>query len=282
MAGNSTALRRLIINADDFGFSPGVTDGILKCHRQGILTSTTLMTTMPDRDRAIALAQETPTLGVGIHLCLTQGTPLTRCSALLDRAGDFPRSLPALFLRLRSDKARGQALEEWSAQVEAARARGLFPTHLDSHKHIHHFPALQNAAIAVAQRFGIHHIRCARELSNAPSLPRASPSYRLLAHIAQKFARRLPAGVTTTDWFYGLASTGRSKEALWLQFAENCPPGTGEFMVHPGFTHDIDATQTRLLSQRSDEMVALLSASVRDALAGRGIALIRYDQLSTS
>ena len=64
---------QLIINADDFGFSPGITDGILHAHKTGILTSTTLMSTMPDRDRAIELAKTTPTLGVGIHLCLTQG-----------------------------------------------------------------------------------------------------------------------------------------------------------------------------------------------------------------
>src|SRR5438477_10950552 len=94
--------RRLIVNADDFGFSPAVTDGILRCFHEGILTSTTLMTTMPDRERAIALAKPFApdnaqpgrrTLGIGIHLCLTQGTPLTPCRGILNPDGTFPRSL---------------------------------------------------------------------------------------------------------------------------------------------------------------------------------------------
>ena len=82
---------------------------------------------------------------------MTQGVPLTRVAALLDRQGHFPRSLGTLFLRLREKKGgRRQAVEEWSAQVEYAKKRGLVPTHLDSHKHIHHFPALHGAVIEVA------------------------------------------------------------------------------------------------------------------------------------
>src|SRR4051812_13345469 len=97
---------RLIINADDFGFSPGVTDGILHAHARGVLTSTTLMTTMPDCDRAIDLAGAYGRLGVGIHLSLTQGKPRTHCRRILSREGEFFRSLPRLFLKLRSAAAR--------------------------------------------------------------------------------------------------------------------------------------------------------------------------------
>ena len=273
------ANRRIIINADDLGFSVGVTDGILQCHREGVLTSATLMTTMPDRDRAIELAKSAPTLGVGIHLCLTQGTPLTKCDAIT-RRGQFPRSLPKLAFRLMHAAARDQAVEEWSAQVAYAIDRGLRPTHVDSHKHIHHLPALQDAVLTVAERFGIRHVRCARELSPQPGWARPALSYRILMRCASGLARKMAAkNITATDWFYGLATTGRTTADVWRKLIAAAPPGVGEVMVHPGFITDITAGDTRLLQERLDEQAALLDPTVRDAFAKGHIELTHYGKL---
>src|SRR5690242_9691793 len=134
--------KRLVVNADDLGFSVGVTDGILRSHREGILTSATLMATMPDRERAVDLSGQLPGLGVGVHLCLTQGKPLTKCTRIAGGDGQLVRSVPRLFWKLKSKEARQQAEEELVAQIEWAKARGVKITHVDSHKHVTHWPGL--------------------------------------------------------------------------------------------------------------------------------------------
>ena len=272
-------MTKLIINADDFGFSRGVTDGILRSHREGILTSTTLMVNMPDRDRAIDLVGETgggATLGVGIHLNLTQGEPLTKCSRIVGRDGKLIRSLPKLFLKLHSKAARQEAEEEMRAQVGYAVKRGLKPTHVDSHKHVCHVPLLHEALIRVCQETGVGWVRCAREV-RVPGTPAMAAAYRIQVRFARMLAKRVTAaGLKTTDWFFGLATTGRTDAAVWGALAMNPPEGLGEVMVHPGYVGDVTRADTRLLRERVVEMEALCDARVRVALRAAGIRLVRY------
>lgn len=259
---------QLIVNADDFGFSVAVTDGILHAHSDGILTSTTLMTTMPDRDRAIDLAGQTPRLGVGIHLSLTQGTPLTPCRRLLSKAhGSFHRSLPKLFWALRHSDARRQAQDELTTQIRYARERGLTPTHVDSHKHVCHLPLLHRPLLAACAAAEIRWIRTAREV-RIPGTPSPSPPYRLLSRFGRQLAiKAREAGIQTTDWFFGLATTGRTDAAVWQALAAHLPEGLGEVMVHPGYINGLTPADTRLLQERLTELDALCEPSVRDALA---------------
>lgn len=268
----------LIINADDFGFSPGVTDGILRSHREGLLTSTTLMTNMPDRDRAIDLAGQTPTLGVGIHLNLIQGKPLTPCKRLLNSASEFKRSLPKLFLALRSSDARKQAADELRAQIQYAQNRGLSPTHVDAHKHTTHFPALHGPIIDVCKSTNIPALRCAREIKlSGIALPLP---YRIQAHFARALARKaIAAGLRTTDWFFGLATTGKTSVPVWQNLLAHLPEGTGEVMVHPAYIHDLTPADTRLLTERLTEMEALCSPAVKADLQSRPIQLATYRTL---
>jgi predicted glycoside hydrolase/deacetylase ChbG (UPF0249 family) len=264
----------LIVNADDFGFSAGVTDGIVRAHTEGILTSTTLMTTMPDRDRAIGLAGEHPRLGVGIHLSLTQGTPLTSCRRLLSKGhGTFHRSLPKLFWALRQPEARRQAQDELTAQIDYALKRGLTPTHVDSHKHVCHLPWLHGAVVEACRSTGVKWIRTAQEV-RVPGTPGLSASYRMLARYGRTLAAKARgAGLRTTDWFFGLATTGRTTSAVWLALAAALPAGCGEVMVHPGYITDVTAADTRLLRDRVTELEALCDPAVREALAAAGTRL---------
>jgi predicted glycoside hydrolase/deacetylase ChbG (UPF0249 family) len=252
----------LIVNADDLGFSPGVTDGILLAHRQGILTSTTLMTTMPDRDRAIELAKSTPTLGVGIHLCLTQGVPLTACRRLCDRHSQFLRRVPRLALRLLTPVGRRQARAEWSAQIEYALSRGLTPTHLDSHKHVHHLPMLQEIVCELAEHYGIRYVRAAREIRIPyTTRPRGGDGYRILARLAERLSKRAQDHrLATSDWFFGLATTGLTDLAVWRKLLAHLPAGIGEVMVHPGYQAGLRSEgpqRTRLIAARELELAAL-------------------------
>ena len=266
----------LIINADDLGFSRDVTDGILHCHRRGVLTSATMMTTMPDRDRAIDLAGQTRTLGVGIHLSLTQGTPLTRCRRILSREGAFIRSLPRLLLKLHSDDARQEAQEELIAQIRYAQTRGLVPTHVDSHKHVCHLPPLHGPLLGACGATGITWLRAARE-ECVPGLPRLTAPYRILTRCAQQLAARAAAArLRTTDFFLGLATTGRTDVSVFRSLAAHPLAGLGELMVHPGYAGDLTSGQTRLLEHRVKELEALCDPVVRQVLEEAGIRLTHY------
>ncbi len=277
---------RLIINADDLGFSPGVTDGILAAHKNGVLTSATLMTTMRDRDRAIDLAGVAGSgaagqpLGVGIHLSLTQGTPLTPCRRILSRDGEFIRSLPKLFLKLRTKGARQEAQDELIAQIKYALSRGLSPTHVDSHKHVCHLPALHAALIAACQTTGIHWLRTAREISPPPpGIPKLPLAYRPLVRFARTLAKKAAAaGLQTPDYFLGLSTTGKTAPEHFLALAKNPPPpgALTEFMVHPGYATDITSTETRLLNQRQLELDALVNLTVMQTLSESGFLLVPY------
>ncbi|NNM87566.1 MAG: ChbG/HpnK family deacetylase [Phycisphaerae bacterium] len=267
----------LIINADDFGFSPGITDGIVTAHRHGILTSTTLMTNMPDAPRAIALAKENPALGVGIHLGLTQGRPITRnLRSLVDGRGDFCRGLPALLAKIStSSRARRETQLEWAAQIEFALAHNLIPTHLDSHKHIHHWPPLAKITLELSRSYNIGFIRCARE-TPIPGY-QTTPAYTLLAHLAAKlYPQILAAGRRTTDWFFGLSATGNMSTKTWLTLLQHLPAGTGEVMVHPGNPVGLTPHDTRLLSQRTLEQETLADAVVKTRCADVAVKLVHY------
>jgi len=149
-------MRRLIVNADDFGRAPGVNAGVLRAHRDGIVTATTIMVGAPATDEAARIARETPSLDVGVHLTITYGRPISDPSAvrsLVDRDGAFPRA-PGAFLR--TDRAdRDEALIEFRAQLaRAGELIGRAPTHLDTHHWVHDEPALEWAIAALAVETG--------------------------------------------------------------------------------------------------------------------------------
>ena len=257
-------IKRLIINADDFGFSRSVTDGILHAHRAGILTSTTLMATMPDCDRALEISQNNPSLGVGIHLCLTQGTPRSgKLRYLVSGDNQFPRKIWQLLNRIELNrKALDAAKAEWAAQIEYALKRAVRPTHLDSHKHIHHWPALSQIATDLARQYHISRIRCADEIS-IRGTPKLSAGYRALRFLARKLKRQCAGSdLRTTDWFFGLAATGKFSAAVWRCLLAQLPAGTGEVMVHPGYCTDLDTGSTRLTTQRQSELDGLCDSAL--------------------
>ncbi|UOQ94545.1 chitin disaccharide deacetylase [Halobacillus shinanisalinarum] len=145
--------KKLIINADDFGYSRGINFGIIDAHHNGVLTSTTLMTNMPGASHAYQLANETPTLGVGIHLTLTAGSPILKhLQTITDENGHF-RNLKYYLGFFDVDLV--EVYEEWKAQIKQAIANGIQPTHLDSHHHIHSYGELTEVVIDLAKEFDL-------------------------------------------------------------------------------------------------------------------------------
>jgi hopanoid biosynthesis associated protein HpnK len=286
-------MKQLILNADDFGLTRGVNEGIVRAHRQGILTSATLMANSPAFDDAVAQAKAAPTLGVGCHLVLVGGTavsPPAEIPSLVEADGKFPATLPQLVAKVSSGAVRSRDIEmELRAQIEKVRRAGIEPTHLDTHKHTHAHPKVMNALGRVAREMGIRRVRKPAEdlaaswetqsgtdrswsqLVSAAAVRAASPWFQSLA---RKYGLRSP------DHFLGLAMTGRISASVLRQLIDTLPEGTTEIMLHPGVCDDdLARTGSRLQEQRQLELDALLAPEVRRAVVRNGVRLTTYGGL---
>ncbi|MBE3070407.1 MAG: ChbG/HpnK family deacetylase [Planctomycetes bacterium] len=290
-------MKRLIVNADDFGWSEAVTSGILQAHREGIVTSTTLMTNAPGAEESLARARrEAPGLALGVHLNLTEGRPLApadEVAAILGPDGCLVPSLAALYRKVRvSEAARRAAIRELDAQVGWALAHGLEPSHVDGHKHVHLMPPLAGRVAAMAARHGIRAMRTTVEF-RPRGLGRLLPAgwgvggrlrQVLLRTVAVRWGRRArravrEAGLATTDWFFGVRATGGISAPLLEHVLRQAPEGTGELMVHPGLAEDTGDRPTRLADSRPRELEALCDPRVRQAAAAAGCTWATYKDL---
>ncbi len=245
-------MRRLIINADDFGFTPDVNAGIVHAHRNGVLTSTTLMANGEAFENAVRLAKETPTLDIGAHLVLVQGRSLVDGRPL----PETPSRLLAVLARHGLD-----VYAELKSQIEKIHAAGLQISHLDSHKHTHLVPSVFRAVVKLAREFGIPWVR----------LP-LDPKFRF----AHRYYRRLSQGsnVRMTDHFLGFTLTGSLTEETFAKALTKIEEGTTEFMCHPGYLGpELKQARTRLKESRLRELEALTSPRIRELIIAKEIEL---------
>ncbi len=252
-------MRRLIINADDFGFTRDVNAGIVHAHRSGVLTSTTLMANGEAFEDAVRLAKETPTLDIGAHLVLVQG------QSLLDG-----QPLPETPLQLLGVLAkRGlNVYAELKAQIEKIRDNGLRISHLDSHKHTHLVPAVFRTVVKLADEFGIRWVRL--PLDSTVRLGRLSCA------VGNRYYRRFADGknVRMTDQFLGFRLTGSLTEETFAEALNKLEDGTAEFMCHPGYLGDeLRQARTRLKESRLRELEALTSPRIRQLISEKAIEL---------
>jgi len=280
--------RRIIINADDFGLCDGVNEAVAQAHSDGILTSATIMVNMPAAEKAVKIAKKLPTLGVGVHLNLNEGQPISKdpgIDRLLDSDGQFAHSpLKLSLLSLAGHKIREAIRTELAAQIQWVIDHGLKPTHLDSHKHIHSFPALFSIVCQSARRFQIPAIRWTfepKELSRIP-WPMTSEEGRIRAikvRIMAKINRMQNKDFLKNDALLGIAHTGKIDVNFFKAVTLYNSTATVEVMTHPGFIDGLDADKTRLLHQRKVELDALCSEKTRQYFKDAGIKLVHYGQL---
>jgi len=291
-------MKALIVNADDLGWTAGVNRGIAGAHRNGIVTSASLLANGDAFDDAVNVARALPAMGVGVHLNLSDGSPLSGAKAipsLIDDKGKLSGGPEQLLLKLASRKLKLSEVElEWNAQIEKIRAAGITPTHLDGHKHVHMLPGLFPLALKLAKKHSIAAIRISNEasslraalsgkfVSNSAVLFKQGVQARglkLLARDARKLANR--AGIETADFFCGIAQTGVLTREGILELFEILPEGTTELMCHPGYVdEDLAQSQTRLQDSRASELAILTDTAVRKSVASHGIRLINYSQIS--
>jgi predicted glycoside hydrolase/deacetylase ChbG (UPF0249 family) len=277
--------RKVIINADDFGLCQGVNDAVAKARTEGLLTSATLMVNMPCADQAVEIAKSLPNLGVGVHLNLTEGRPVSKNSYLCNPQGDFAYSAERLcLLSLFSKKFRAAIKIELFTQVEWLKDKGITPTHLDSHKHIHTFPSIFPIVLELARRFDIPAIRLPLERQRFSEAHWPPPGRKGLikSYIIRNMARlnRLQGpGLFRTSEFLGIAHTGRiDVDFLKAAFLYNSAPVV-EIMTHPGFAEGLGQSGSRLVEQRLKELQALCSEQTKFYLSKAEIELVNYGQL---
>jgi predicted glycoside hydrolase/deacetylase ChbG (UPF0249 family) len=271
-----TPRKQLVVNADDFGFTPDVNTGIVEAHRDGILTAATLMANGDAFDDAVRLARHTPTLDIGCHLVLIGGPSLVTGKPL-------PATAPQLVAALATGRIR--AYDELHAQVRRIVDAGLEPTHLDTHKHTHLAPPVLDAVARLSREFGIRWVRRPFDFplqslrGGVPRIQRFTSD--ALGLLRRRFHRVLAShGCLTTDHFAGFQITGRFRTAELVELMAVIPEGSTELMVHPGHCGPaLRAARTRLKESREAELAALLAPEVRSALIRHNITLVNYPTL---
>ncbi len=290
-------MRRLIINADDFGLTAGVNRGILEAHGHGVVTSATLMATASAFAEAVQLAQSAPRLGVGCHLVLVDGSPVLSAAQIPSlivgrnehkdgarfREGLGSFALLAIFGLLVPEQIEAEA----TTQIRKLQSSGVAVSHLDSHKHTHMFPQVLRPLLRAAKACGVRALRNPFAPIRGMLLGERSSSWnrwmrvRALQNLAGEFRRTVrEAGMITPDGTFGIVATGALDDRLFRFMVEKLPEGTWEFVCHPGYNDAaLQGVRTRLRESRALELRFLTSTATHDLLARSGIQLISYRDL---
>jgi chitin disaccharide deacetylase len=286
-------LRRLIVNADDFGFTPGVNRAIVEAHTLGIVTSSTLMANGPAFGEATQMAKASSALSVGCHIVLIDGEPVLDPSRLstITRSRKFRDGLKAFAARALTRRMNAGEIEsEARAQIQKIQSAGIAVSHIDTHKHTHIFPQILRPLLRAARGCGVRALRNpfgprfplrSSQLLSQPNLWTRFAELRILSRFAGQFRRAVDReGFATPDGTLGIEVTGTLDERLFQAISQSIPDGTWEFVCHPGYNDaDLAAAKTRLRESRELELKVLTMPAAREVLAQAGVQLISYRDL---
>ncbi len=291
-------MRRLIINADDFGMTVGVNRAIAEAHRAGIVTSSTIMANERAVDDAVAIAAQNPTLGTGCHIVLADGVPVSdekRIASLIGsrngngarfRLGIAQLALAAVAGKIREDEVRIEA----AGQIERLQARGVKLSHVDCHMHSHVLPTVARGVLQAAREHGIRAVRNPFEPAWSVAATRKPTSLRswnrsvqvtMLGGLRSQFLNLVRKnGLKTPDGNIGIAVTGLMNRDLLTRLVEAMPEGTWELVAHPGYNdRDLAQVRTSLRQSRAVELELLTSSTTLELFRKREIKLISFRDL---
>ncbi len=270
--------RRLIVNADDFGRSHSINQVVIRAHREGILTTASLMVNGDAFDEAVELAKQNPALGVGLHLTLVCGKATCgrmEIPDLVNPLGEFSNSPVATGARYFFNRGlRLQLAREIAAQFAKFKATGLVLDHVNGHLNLHLHPTVFEMLASRCQEWGIRRMRVTddpftlnRRLAGGKWFYRAS--HALIFGRLSRRARRVLARseIRFTDHVFGLLQNGRVDERYIAKLLPELPRGDSELYSHPS------------LDEFRHEFEALISPRVKAQVRELGIGLIRYQDL---
>jgi hopanoid biosynthesis associated protein HpnK len=285
-------VRRLIVNADDFGLTTGVNRGIIQAHQRGVVTSATLMGKGAKFDEAVDWAARSPRLGVGCHVLLVDASPvleLRQVSSLATTNAGAPKfrdsltTFASLAMAGRLDEDQIEA--EISAQISKLQAAGIRVSHLDSHKHTHMFPVVFRPMLRAAKACGVPAVRNPFEPLFLAGTRNWKRRFQLgiLKSFRATFQKALEeSGARTPDGCVGIVATGGLTLDTFRQLIENLPEGTWEFVTHPGYNDaELDGIRTRLRHSREKELAILTSPETKELLQREQINLISYREFGS-
>ncbi len=299
----TSAVRRLIVNADDFGLTSGVNRAIVEAHQQGIVTSATLMATSKSFGEAASLAhtltQGNPRFSVGCHVVLLDGKPLLPADMVptlfqpnvKNGSGKMRTKLSEFAVAALTGKLDPVEIEaEAAAQMGWLKSAGVEVSHFDAHKHAHMFPSVLRPLLRAARSARIPAVRnpfgrlfplpFSKLLGNRKLWTRFA-EMSVLRGFASKFVNEVKShGLRTTDGSFGVLVTGVLDLELFTTIVDVIPEGTWEFVCHPGYNDsELDGLRTRLRQSREQELEVLTSPEAKRALKRREVELISYHQL---
>lgn len=273
-----TPIRRLIVNADDFGRSPAINEAVIRAHREGILTSASLMVNELDCAGAVSLAKENPRLGVGLHLALLGGRSALateRIPGLVNARGEFGDHPVSVGLKYFFQRGLYEQLRaEIHEQFARFRATGLPLDHVNGHLHLHLHPVVFRILMEDANILGIRHLRLTRDdFALNLRIARGRWLYRISHALVFRWlsARAKPdldyCGIRHTDQVFGVLQDSRVDEEFILKLLPELSTGVAELYSHPS------------LDRIKHELAALISPRVKALVEKLGIELIRYQDL---
>jgi chitin disaccharide deacetylase len=284
--------KRLIVNADDFGLSRGITDGILRAHSEGIVTSTSLMVNTPASSYALERSRFAPHLGIGVHLNICEGRPILspeEVPSLVTADGKFHNPQALIGKLYRCQLSFGELESEFRAQIQWAKSRGLTPTHVDSHHHMHMYPGAIVPFRRALLKEGVPRARSLRHRASpckgmvggpyAGSLIRrvAVGTY---AELIQRFVLR---GLCFPDSCIVQHSRFRGKLDLLSDGVEaildSLPDGAYEMGCHPGLPEEGFSDTDTIRERREVELTVLTKPYLHSLIKHNGIELISYGEL---
>ena len=292
--GTLAEMKRLIINADDFGLAPGVNRAIVELQQAGALSSTTLMANGPYFSPAVYMAFAQPGLAVGCHVVLVDGSPCLRSDevpSLLDPqdSSSFRITVGSFIRDLLRGRIRGKDIEaEAIAQIRRIQSSGLTVSHIDSHKHLHAFPRVLAPLLRAARHCGVNCIRNPFEPRWSLRATRIGGAVRRLQVHLMRSQRRTFCRLTkehamcTADGSIGLLATGVLDDSVLRSLLRAMPEGTWELVCHPGYIDSaLEQTRTRLRAARETERNALLDVIPEALRNDEALNLIDFHRLGS-
>lgn len=283
-------LNKVIITGDDFGLAIPVNEAIVEAHRNGVLTTASLMAGAEYFQDAVDRARRHPSLKVGLHLTLVEGRPVLppeQVPDLVDPVGSFSTRLArAGFKFFFYPGIRKQLEAEIRAQFEAFRKTGLALDHANAHNHMHLHPTVLGLLLKVGKEYGLKAVRVPNEpplrswkASRKALWPRLS-SWLFLYPWTALMKRRLGrAGLRCNDFLFGMTDSGAMTAGLTLRLIGNLPAGITEFCFHPATRRCAELDQTMPLYRHEDELRALTSESLLQALKAAGVRRIAFSDI---